>query len=106
MRSDWSSYKGCINRSIMYNNRVFGSNMHLLDLYQNLTNIPKRFISIGTVQFNSQNPSESKDQVKPEKETGRSKLKKAVKEYGSTVVVFHVGISLISLGICYTLVSR
>lgn len=105
MRSDWSSYKGCINPSIMFNNRVFGSNLHLLNLNQNLTNIPKRFISIGTVQF-CQNPSESKDQVKPEKETGRSKLKKAVKEYGTTVVVFHVGISLISLGICYTLVSR
>lgn len=38
-------------------------------------------------------------EVKPEKETGRSKLKKAVKEYGATVVVFHVGISLISLGV-------
>lgn len=36
----------------------------------------------------------------------KEKLKKAVKEYGSTVIVFHVGISLISLGVCYTLVSR
>lgn len=33
------------------------------------------------------------------------KLKKAVKEYGSTVIVFHIGISLISLGTCYALVS-
>lgn len=36
----------------------------------------------------------------------KDKLKKAVAEYGSTVIVFHVGISLISLGICYTAVSR
>lgn len=36
----------------------------------------------------------------------KERLKKAVAEYGSTVIVFHVGISLISLGICYTLVSR
>lgn len=35
----------------------------------------------------------------------KEKLKKAVKEYGSTVIVFHVGISLLSLGTCYLLVS-
>lgn len=33
------------------------------------------------------------------------KLKRAVKEYGSTVIIFHVGISLISLGTCYLLVT-
>lgn len=33
-------------------------------------------------------------------------LKKAFKEYGSTVIIFHVTISLISLGSCYMLVSR
>lgn len=36
----------------------------------------------------------------------KEKLKKAVTEYGSTVIVFHVGISLISLGACYSLVKR
>lgn len=35
----------------------------------------------------------------------KERLKKAVKEYGSTVIIFHVGISLISLGTCYILVS-
>ena len=34
------------------------------------------------------------------------RFKQMVKEYGTVVVVFHVCISLISLGICYTLVSR
>lgn len=38
--------------------------------------------------------------------TRKEKLKKAVKEYGSTVLIFHVGISLISLGSFYLLVSR
>lgn len=38
--------------------------------------------------------------------TRRQRLKKAVTEYGSTVIVFHVGISLISLGTCYLLMSR
>ncbi|CAH1958878.1 unnamed protein product [Acanthoscelides obtectus] len=37
--------------------------------------------------------------------TMKDKLKKAVKEYGSTVIVFHVSISLVSLGTCYFLVS-
>lgn len=37
--------------------------------------------------------------------TQRQKLQRAVKEYGSTVVVFHVTISLASLGFFYLLVS-
>ncbi|XP_005094566.1 uncharacterized protein LOC101861348 [Aplysia californica] len=37
--------------------------------------------------------------------TQRQKLQRAVKEYGSTVIVFHVGISLMSLGFFYALVS-
>lgn len=37
--------------------------------------------------------------------TKRDQLKRAVKEYGSTVIIFHVGISLISLGGFYLLVS-
>ena len=36
----------------------------------------------------------------------KDRLKKAIKEYGSTVLVFHVSISLASLGTCYLLVSR
>ncbi|XP_035913178.1 uncharacterized protein LOC118512612 isoform X1 [Anopheles stephensi] len=35
----------------------------------------------------------------------KDRLKKAIKEYGSTVLVFHVSISLASLGTCYLLVS-
>lgn len=38
--------------------------------------------------------------------TRGQKLQKAVKEYGSTVMVFHVTISLISLGTFYLAVSR
>ncbi|CAG5116273.1 unnamed protein product [Candidula unifasciata] len=37
--------------------------------------------------------------------TQRQKLQRAVKEYGSTVIVFHVTISLMSLGFFYLLVS-
>ena len=38
--------------------------------------------------------------------TSVQKLKMAVKDYGSTVVVFHIGISLMSLGGFYAAVSR
>ncbi|CAG4968078.1 unnamed protein product [Colias eurytheme] len=37
--------------------------------------------------------------------SAKEKLKKAVKDYGATVIVFHVSISIMSLGICYVLVS-
>lgn len=46
------------------------------------------------------------DQKQPEAPlTSRQKLKKAAKEYGGTVIVFHVGISLLSLGTSYMAVS-
>lgn len=38
--------------------------------------------------------------------TPREKLKKTIKDYGLTVFVFHVAISLVSLGLFYQLVSR
>lgn len=38
--------------------------------------------------------------------TQRAKLKNAIRDYGSTVLVFHIAISLASLGIFYQLVSR
>lgn len=36
----------------------------------------------------------------------KDKLKRAVKDYGATVVVFHVAISITSLSICYAAVAR
>ena len=42
----------------------------------------------------------------PVKLSQRERLKRAVKEYGATVVVFHIGISLVSLGGFYLAVSR
>lgn len=38
--------------------------------------------------------------------SARDKLNLVVKDYGKTAIVFHVGISLISLGGFYALVSR
>ena len=38
--------------------------------------------------------------------TQRQKLKKIFAEYGTTAIVFHISISLTSLGICYAAVKR
>lgn len=38
--------------------------------------------------------------------SGKEKLKRAVKDYGVTVIVFHVSMSLASLGFCYQMVAR
>ncbi|XP_059048898.1 uncharacterized protein LOC131844122 [Achroia grisella] len=37
--------------------------------------------------------------------SAKEKLKQAMKEYGSTVIVFHVAISMLSLGGCYLLIT-
>lgn len=97
MRSDWSSYKGDFFKSSLMPN--------LCLLHHNLSINQKRFISLSSVNLNNAQESPSSE-PKTVKESGATKLKKAVKEYGTTVIVFHVGISLISLGISYTLVSR
>lgn len=56
-------------------------------------------VTIGTRHMSTEEKTASTMSTK-------EKMKKAVKEYGSTVVVFHVTISLFSLGACYLLVSR
>jgi len=38
-------------------------------------------------------------------ESTKDKLKRAVRDYGATVIVFHVSISITSLGICYAAVA-
>lgn len=39
-------------------------------------------------------------------ESRTAKLKRAVSQYGPTVIVIHILISLTSVGICYTAVAR
>ena len=112
IRSNWSKYddkasKGTslkrmscdLNCSLLNSKRLFDHHFFIIN---------KRFISLSSKSFNDQaaKASGESDSKEPEKETAQSKLKKAVKEYGSTVIVFHIGISLISLGMFYVLVSR
>lgn len=112
VRSDWSKYDDKHPKGISLKPMTVDFHCLLLNS-KSLFNHPffiinKRFISLSSKRFDEQvpkAPGESDVKV-PEKETAKSKLKKAVKEYGSTVIVFHVGISLVSLGMFYVLVSR
>lgn len=115
LRSDWSQYneeepKGISRQDVSLSCSLLKSKS-LFDHYRQhhpFLTINKRFISLSARDLNDQTPKTSgeSDAKQPEKETGGSKLKKAVREYGSTVIVFHVGMSLLSLGMFYTLVSR
>lgn len=53
------------------------------------------------IQHDTNNSKEEEVAITP-----RAKLKNAIRDYGSTVLVFHIAISLASLGIFYQLVSR
>lgn len=72
----------------------------------------QRMYSTGPTKASTDSSTPIKEAATPEVKTDdvvlsrKDKLKKAVKEYGSTVFVFHIGISLISLGSFYLLVSR
>lgn len=116
-RQDWSKYNEASPKGTSMNLRIdshFDCSLlkpkSLFDHQNHFLIINKRFISLSAKNLNEQAPKTSgesaSDSKPPAKETGAAKLKKAVTEYGSTVIVFHVGISLMSLGMFYTLVSR
>lgn len=115
LRCDWSKYDDKASKGISLMRITSDLNCSLLNSkrlfdHHHFFIINKRFLSLSSKSLNEQSqkaPGESTSSSNaPEKETAQSKLKKAVKEYGSTVIVFHVGISLISLGMFYVLVSR
>ncbi|KAI8427745.1 hypothetical protein MSG28_002172 [Choristoneura fumiferana] len=59
----------------------------------------------SAVTIGRRNMSTENTEAQPVKLSAKEKIKNAVKEYGSTVIVFHVTISIFSLGGCYLLVS-
>ena len=81
----------CLPGSTRYcrTNSMFGK-LQLSDILQDA---PRRYYSTGAPNDGGQ-------------VSQRARLKLAVRDYGSTVIVFHVCISLISLGSFYLAVSR
>lgn len=121
-RADWTTYEENFANSKGIMNGMHGSrNAKLFEL--NNGAITKACVAFwhantSSVRTYSTGSTEKKDDskanVSTSQETGKTDaplsrkdmLKKAIKDYGSTVFVFHVGISLISLGSFYLLVSR
>lgn len=57
-------------------------------------------------KLSSDKPSDAPKKPEPMVLSRRDRLNLVIADYGKTVIVFHIGISLISLGGFYTLVSR
>ncbi|CAL1274374.1 unnamed protein product [Larinioides sclopetarius] len=55
---------------------------------------------------NSTKKTESVQESSAVKVNQRTRLKQAVRDYGATIIVFHVAISLTSLGLCYLAISN
>lgn len=89
----------CLPGSTRYcrTNSMFGHPLlHMADILQDQ---PRRF-------YSSSSDASGESATGGGQVSSREKMKRAVRDYGSTVIVFHVCISLISLGSCYLLVSR
>lgn len=91
---------------ICHNNVCLSNNPAMCNRYMYGTGLmgSVRFFHAFCVQKQSSNESQQENAPKAQL-SSKQKLQRAVKEYGTTVIVFHVSISLASLGICYLLVS-
>lgn len=55
---------------------------------------------------NSTSSGEHQPTAEVQKLSSKDKLKRAVKDYGATVIIFHISLSLMSLGVSYLIISR
>lgn len=107
-RLDWSSYEDSAHKKGTFG-ILFNKNSLLSAAFLPNNTIVRTFSLISQVRQKDSDKlvdSVVVDNKGNEKISRKDMLKKAVKEYGSTVIIFHVGISLMSLGACYVMVSR
>lgn len=116
-RSNWSSYDE--NATIPQGPKGTGriTSCHLLtsknvnqfltksSLFRSLSNSNHSLLHVNTqvAEYSTQGKPEA--DAPPVQLTKKEQLKRAFKDYGATIIVFHVGISLISLECFYLLVS-
>ncbi|XP_058819936.1 uncharacterized protein LOC131682474 [Topomyia yanbarensis] len=114
VRSNWSSYedkpqKGTLGLLERYYSRLLQqtNNVHSKSCIRkfSLNNNTLATKEAPNAKQMTEERASAETQSDATPMTRRERLKKAIKEYGSTVIVFHVGISLASLGACYVLVS-
>ncbi|GFQ65024.1 protein FAM210B, mitochondrial [Trichonephila clavata] len=77
------------------------SSSHLKNSYRLYSSDSKKDSNPNYVQ-----EAESTKDSNTAKVNQRTRLKQAIRDYGATIVVFHVAISLASLGICYVAISN
>lgn len=106
-RMDWSSYEDSANKKGTFG-ILFNKNSLLSAAFLPNNTIVRTFSLTSHVRQKDSDKLVDPivDNKSNEKISRKEMLKKAVKEYGSTVIIFHVGISLMSLGACYVMVSR
>lgn len=98
---------GSLFYPICHNNVRLPNNPAMCTRYMYGTGLMRNVRFFHTFDVRKQSSSESQQENTPMAQlSAKQKLQRAVKEYGTTVIVFHVSISLASLGICYLLVSR
>uniref|UniRef100_A0A1B6DNT2 DUF1279 domain-containing protein n=2 Tax=Clastoptera arizonana TaxID=38151 RepID=A0A1B6DNT2_9HEMI len=68
--------------------------------------LPTLFTNCNSLLMDQQIRCNNTSVPDPPQLSNKDKLKRAVKEYGATVIIFHVSISLLSLGISYLAVTR
>ncbi|XP_049281532.1 uncharacterized protein LOC125762935 isoform X2 [Anopheles funestus] len=104
VRSDWSSYEDHISHRAFSLSSTNSLACTAAALNNKSPQAKTAATASGTAgESNSKGNSVSSEEQVPV--SRKDRLKKAIKEYGSTVLVFHVSISLASLGTCYLLVS-
>lgn len=89
-----------INQSLMFNHLNAMSRINSNRMYSDKKDVIKSNVN------EESEPKKEGEQNESVALTPRVKLKNAIRDYGSTVLVFHVAISLLSLGIFYQLVNR
>lgn len=105
------SKKYCLKIVIFYLGLI--SHVTVNNLFQAMYN-SKYIYSMGySTNRSLNNLSKSDDKQQQEQEikekkllSKKERLKIIIKDYGITITIFHIGISLISLGACYAAVVR
>ncbi|KAL5280331.1 FAM210B.2 family protein [Megaselia abdita] len=110
-RSDWSSYdqnatvpKGTTSCHLL-NSKNVNQFLTKSSLFGSLSNSNHSLLHVSSYSTQGKETASSEASAPPVILTKREQLKRAFKDYGATIVVFHVGISLISLECFYLLVS-
>lgn len=99
---------------LKYDRHIFSRNVFLTSSPKIWSKLPKSLLhqkehkKVLVVMSNQSSASSGEQQPTPEvlKLSSKDKLKRAVKDYGATVLIFHITLSLTSLGLSYLIISR